>query len=187
MILKKFLREKVFTMVSCYNSSLTMLILFIDLYLLSRIEKDKRDKVSVEKPDSEKKELKDGSVQFHQCRALLPSGRLCPRRDLVNCPFHGKIVPRDEEGLPYDAELKQKELDERFERKANEWKDPKYLRELSKQTGKDLEGKNLRKRNKYPNLISVKELNSTPRKRLRKRFRKQLERTKLKEAPCADQ
>ncbi|KAJ2805258.1 hypothetical protein H4R21_001329 [Coemansia helicoidea] len=34
------------------------------------------------------------------CRAPLKDGRLCPRRDLAKCPFHGPIVPRDEQGRP---------------------------------------------------------------------------------------
>lgn len=34
------------------------------------------------------------------CHAPLPSGKLCPRRDRVKCPFHGKIIPRDETGMP---------------------------------------------------------------------------------------
>ena len=54
------------------------------------------------------------------CRAPLPSGKLCPRRDREKvgreqgeggpmcdcatftrqCPFHGAIVPRDEHGTP---------------------------------------------------------------------------------------
>ncbi|KAJ2785206.1 hypothetical protein H4R18_000657 [Coemansia javaensis] len=34
------------------------------------------------------------------CRAPLGDGRLCPRRDMVKCPFHGRVVPRDEQGRP---------------------------------------------------------------------------------------
>ncbi|KAJ1729181.1 hypothetical protein LPJ61_003650 [Coemansia biformis] len=34
------------------------------------------------------------------CRAPLRDGRLCPRRDLVRCPLHGAVVPRDEQGNP---------------------------------------------------------------------------------------
>ncbi|CAO3684898.1 unnamed protein product [Rhizopus stolonifer] len=37
------------------------------------------------------------------CRHPLHSGGLCPRRDLVTCPFHGKIIPRDEIGRPCDS------------------------------------------------------------------------------------
>lgn len=29
---------------------------------------------------------------------------MCPRRDLVTCPFHGKIIPRDEIGRPLHEE-----------------------------------------------------------------------------------
>ena len=36
------------------------------------------------------------------CHALLPNGKLCPRRDRVRCPFHGPIVPRDSAGRPLD-------------------------------------------------------------------------------------
>lgn len=28
------------------------------------------------------------------------NGGLCPRKDLVTCPFHGQIIPRDELGRP---------------------------------------------------------------------------------------
>ncbi|XP_010469023.1 PREDICTED: UV-stimulated scaffold protein A homolog [Camelina sativa] len=34
------------------------------------------------------------------CRAPLKKGGLCQRRDLRTCPFHGPIVPRDDEGNP---------------------------------------------------------------------------------------
>ncbi|KAJ3088341.1 hypothetical protein HK102_008980 [Quaeritorhiza haematococci] len=36
------------------------------------------------------------------CRAPLRTGGLCKRRDLVKCPVHGPIIPRDENGLPID-------------------------------------------------------------------------------------
>ncbi|KAF9202019.1 hypothetical protein BGZ49_007790 [Haplosporangium sp. Z 27] len=32
------------------------------------------------------------------CRYPMSNGRLCQRRDLVRCPYHGPIVPRDEYG-----------------------------------------------------------------------------------------
>ncbi|GAQ89664.1 hypothetical protein KFL_005480080 [Klebsormidium nitens] len=41
----------------------------------------------------EKKEIK-------ACRAPLPGGGLCPRRDLVRCPLHGPVIPRDDQGRP---------------------------------------------------------------------------------------
>ncbi|KAG0196659.1 hypothetical protein BGX31_005223, partial [Mortierella sp. GBA43] len=32
------------------------------------------------------------------CRYLMSNGRLCMTRDVVRCPYHGPIVPRDERG-----------------------------------------------------------------------------------------
>ncbi|KAJ2079229.1 hypothetical protein H4R24_003923 [Coemansia sp. RSA 988] len=37
------------------------------------------------------------------CRAPLKNGKLCPRRDLVKCPFHGVIISRDEQGQPLNG------------------------------------------------------------------------------------
>ncbi|KAI7897382.1 uncharacterized protein EV154DRAFT_475700 [Mucor mucedo] len=34
------------------------------------------------------------------CKHPLKNGGLCPRKDLVTCPFHGRIIPRDELGIP---------------------------------------------------------------------------------------
>eukprot|EP00850_Spirogloea_muscicola_P015671 SM000122S25778 [mRNA] locus=s122:188645:191422:- [translate_table: standard] len=34
------------------------------------------------------------------CRAPLWDGRLCQRKDLVKCPLHGVIIPRDDTGRP---------------------------------------------------------------------------------------
>ncbi|KAI9323081.1 hypothetical protein BX666DRAFT_1883161 [Dichotomocladium elegans] len=42
--------------------------------------------------------------EIKACRAPLRKGGLCPRRDLVTCPFHGKIIPRDEFGTPVNPE-----------------------------------------------------------------------------------
>lgn len=43
---------------------------------------------------------------IHQaCRHPLHNGGLCPRRDLVTCPFHGKIIPRDDLGRPLDSSV----------------------------------------------------------------------------------
>eukprot|EP00042_Codosiga_hollandica_P049351 m.572130 g.572130 ORF g.572130 m.572130 type:complete len:315 (-) comp57862_c0_seq51:330-1274(-) len=39
------------------------------------------------------------------CRVPLRDGSLCPRMDLTECPYHGRIIARDENGVPLDAEL----------------------------------------------------------------------------------
>ncbi|KAJ1664074.1 hypothetical protein IW140_004375 [Coemansia sp. RSA 1813] len=55
--------------------------------------KDLHSHTGSAKTDSDKREIK-------ACRAPLKSGKLCPRRDLVKCPFHGVVIPRDEFGRP---------------------------------------------------------------------------------------
>ncbi|XP_047423135.1 UV-stimulated scaffold protein A isoform X4 [Sciurus carolinensis] len=45
----------------------------------------------------------------HRCRALRPDGRLCERQDRLKCPFHGRIIPRDDEGRPLDPEDRARE------------------------------------------------------------------------------
>ncbi|KAJ2822301.1 hypothetical protein FBU31_004632, partial [Coemansia sp. 'formosensis'] len=42
----------------------------------------------------------DQRREIRACRAPLKSGRLCPRRDLLKCPFHGLVIDRDEAGRP---------------------------------------------------------------------------------------
>lgn len=37
------------------------------------------------------------------CRTPIPNGKLCPRRDIYECPFHGIIIDRDETGVPIDS------------------------------------------------------------------------------------
>ncbi|XP_050203446.1 UV-stimulated scaffold protein A homolog [Mercurialis annua] len=39
-------------------------------------------------------------VEIQPCRAPLRKGGLCQRRDFRVCPFHGAIIPRDDEGNP---------------------------------------------------------------------------------------
>ncbi|XP_027150650.1 UV-stimulated scaffold protein A homolog isoform X1 [Coffea eugenioides] len=43
---------------------------------------------------------KEEPVEIQPCRAPLKKGGLCPRKDLRVCPFHGPIIPRDDEGRP---------------------------------------------------------------------------------------
>lgn len=44
-----------------------------------------------------------------KCGARMPSGRLCERMDRLKCPFHGKIVDRDERGKPLDTDQQEEE------------------------------------------------------------------------------
>lgn len=39
-------------------------------------------------------------IEIQPCRAPLRKGGLCQRKDMKVCPFHGPIIPRDDEGRP---------------------------------------------------------------------------------------
>ncbi|XP_045794913.1 UV-stimulated scaffold protein A homolog isoform X2 [Trifolium pratense] len=39
-------------------------------------------------------------IEIQPCHAPLRKGGLCRRRDMKICPFHGPIIPRDDEGRP---------------------------------------------------------------------------------------
>ncbi|NXH15567.1 UVSSA protein, partial [Bucco capensis] len=115
----------------------------------------------------------------HKCQAPMPDGSLCERQDRIKCPFHGKIIPRDEAGIPIHAEDRAREEKMRLEKQAAqpEWRDPEFLRELEAATGVDLGssksngkgGKKKGKKNKYPNLTDLKQQANTSRARLEKK------------------
>ncbi|KAJ8529297.1 hypothetical protein K7X08_036132 [Anisodus acutangulus] len=46
---------------------------------------------------------REDPVEIQPCRAPLRNGGVCQRKDLKNCPFHGPIIPRDDEGKPIDT------------------------------------------------------------------------------------
>ncbi|XP_041609147.1 UV-stimulated scaffold protein A isoform X1 [Vulpes lagopus] len=54
----------------------------------------------------------------HRCRALRPDGRLCERQDRLKCPFHGKIIPRDDAGRPLHEEDRAREQRQQQQRQA---------------------------------------------------------------------
>ena len=104
-----------------------------------------------------------------RCNALLPSGRLCPRRDRIKCPFHGQIVARDLNGVPIDEEHRKRE--EKLKAEAPpDWQNPQLLKEIKAATGMDLSLEKSRKRKKKSELVDIKELENTARKRLEKRI-----------------
>ncbi|XP_035403305.1 UV-stimulated scaffold protein A isoform X2 [Cygnus atratus] len=115
----------------------------------------------------------------HKCRAPMPDGSLCERQDRIKCPFHGKIIPRDDLGIPVNAEDRAREEKIRFEKQAAqpEWRDPEFMREVEAATGVDLGsskndgkgGKKKGKRKKYPNLTDLKQQANTSRSRLEKK------------------
>ena len=53
---------------------------------------------------------KEQETEIQPCRAPLSKGGLCHRRDLRVCPFHGPIIPRDDEGKPLNQNSSNEEI-----------------------------------------------------------------------------
>ncbi|XP_041846230.1 UV-stimulated scaffold protein A isoform X2 [Melanotaenia boesemani] len=112
----------------------------------------------------------------HYCRAPLGNGKLCQRQDRLKCPFHGEIIPRDEEGRPCREEDYQREEQEERKRREQEpdWRDAELMRDIEAATGEDLGSdrvgkKRKGKKKKYPNLSDLKQSSNTARCRLQKK------------------
>ncbi|XP_053160899.1 UV-stimulated scaffold protein A isoform X3 [Hemicordylus capensis] len=117
----------------------------------------------------------------HKCQAPMPHGGLCERQDRFKCPFHGRIIPRDESGNPVNQEDRDREAKEQFKKKEEqpEWQDPEFMREVEAATGVDLGSsrysgkgkgaKNKQKKKKYPNLTDLKQQTNTSRSRIEKK------------------
>lgn len=114
------------------------------------------------------------------CRAPLPSGKLCPRKDRYKCPFHGKIIPRDENGKPENLNEKSNiQNTETNKEKVPDWQDPDFLKDLEACTGINLtlpkkrdkqnSKKSPKKKVKYSNLTDISKEENTVRKRLEKK------------------
>lgn len=114
----------------------------------------------------------------HKCNVPLANGSLCERQDRIKCPFHGKIIPRDELGVPVNPEDRAREAREKFDRQATEqdWRDPELMREIEQATGEDLgsaksykKGQKKKGKKKYPKLTDLKQNANTSRSRLEKK------------------
>nr|XP_048270851.1 UV-stimulated scaffold protein A [Myodes glareolus]XP_048270853.1 UV-stimulated scaffold protein A [Myodes glareolus]XP_048270854.1 UV-stimulated scaffold protein A [Myodes glareolus]XP_048270855.1 UV-stimulated scaffold protein A [Myodes glareolus]XP_048270856.1 UV-stimulated scaffold protein A [Myodes glareolus] len=112
----------------------------------------------------------------HQCRALKPNGRLCERQDRLKCPFHGKIIPRDDKGQPLNPEDRAREQRQRFQQQQAHpgWQDPEFMKDVEAATGVDLGSskyskKGKGKKKKHPNLTDLRERANTSRARLEKK------------------
>ncbi|XP_049862769.1 UV-stimulated scaffold protein A-like [Schistocerca gregaria] len=117
------------------------------------------------------------------CRAPLPSGKLCPRRDRYKCPFHGPIVPRDEKGQRTDGQPDEKSEANTDDTNKNvpDWQDPQLLEDIKEATGIDLKMPEKRKKQstkkerkkKFPGLTDISEKRKSSYERLsRKIFKK---------------
>ncbi|XP_006893657.1 PREDICTED: UV-stimulated scaffold protein A [Elephantulus edwardii] len=116
----------------------------------------------------------------HRCRALRPDGRLCERQDRLKCPFHGKIIPRDDRGQPLDPDDRAREQRQQLQKQAErpDWQDPEFMRDVEAATKVDLgssrydgkgKGKGKGKKKKYPHLTDLKQQADTARARIGKK------------------
>lgn len=113
---------------------------------------------------------------IHTCNARLDSGRLCPRRDKVKCPFHGKIVPRDSLGDIIDEKdrLDEEKRIAKEKSRVPDWQDPQLLADIQAATGINLKmpTKGRTGSSSRSKLMNAKTCDVTPKQRLQKRLQK---------------
>uniref|UniRef100_A0A452TJ35 UV-stimulated scaffold protein A n=1 Tax=Ursus maritimus TaxID=29073 RepID=A0A452TJ35_URSMA len=92
------------------------------------------------------------------------------------CPFHGKIIPRDDAGRPLHPEDRAWEQRQQLQRQAGraDWQDPEFMRDVEAATGVDLgssrsSGRGKGKRRKHPGLTDLKQQANTARARIAKK------------------
>lgn len=112
----------------------------------------------------------------HRCRAPRPDGRLCERQDRLKCPFHGKIIPRDDTGRPLHPEDRAREQRQQLQKQAErpDWQDPEFMRDVEAATGVDLGSSRVGrrgrgKRRRHPGLTDLKQRADTSRTRIAKK------------------
>lgn len=113
----------------------------------------------------------------HFCRAPMSNGKLCQRQDRFKCPFHGPIIPRDQEGRPcrQEDQLREEQEERRKREQEPDWRDAELMRDIEAATGEDLGSARLGgkkgkgKKKKYPNLSDLKQSTNTSRCRLEKK------------------
>uniref|UniRef100_A0A672ZRG5 UV-stimulated scaffold protein A n=1 Tax=Sphaeramia orbicularis TaxID=375764 RepID=A0A672ZRG5_9TELE len=114
----------------------------------------------------------------HHCGAPLGDGRLCQRQDRLKCPFHGPIIPRDQDGRPRlkEDQLREEREEQRRSQEEPDWRDVELMRDIEAATGQDLgsnrvgkKGKGKGKKKKFPNLSDLKQNANTSRSRLEKK------------------
>eukprot|EP00062_Callorhinchus_milii_P012857 gi/632960344/ref/XP_007896144.1/ PREDICTED: UV-stimulated scaffold protein A [Callorhinchus milii] len=98
----------------------------------------------------------------------------------IYCPFHGKIIPRDEQGNPTNPEdiVRLEQEKQKRQEEQPDWQDPELMREIEAAKGVDLGSSKLYKKGKkgkgkkkkYPNLTDLKQQSNTSRSRLEKRI-----------------
>ncbi|ORY02106.1 hypothetical protein K493DRAFT_334739 [Basidiobolus meristosporus CBS 931.73] len=102
--------------------------------------------------------------EIKACRAPMKSGKLCTRRDLVRCPFHGKVIPRDEYGRPSETQ----ESPSVEEDKAETWED--LEEDIQNTLHLEHHQKGRRKKKRESGLIDIRTKPDTSRSRLQKKL-----------------
>ncbi|XP_014388949.1 PREDICTED: UV-stimulated scaffold protein A, partial [Myotis brandtii] len=95
---------------------------------------------------------------------------------LPQCPFHGKIIPRDDTGRPLHPEDRAREQRQQLQRQAgrSDWQDPEFMRDVEVATGVDLGSSRAGRRGKgkkrrHPGLTDLKQQADTARTRIAKK------------------
>jgi len=102
----------------------------------------------------------------------LGNGKLCERMDRYKCPFHGRVIARNERGQAEDDKIRFKEEEEERAKKRSvpEWQDPDMLEDIRLATGIDLRmseaNKRKKKKKNESNLTVIGAEEDTARKRL---------------------
>ena len=111
------------------------------------------------------------------CRAPLKNGKLCPRMDRFKCPFHGKIVARDNLGQIVNESDKNDPAVKCTENKTlMPWQDAELIADINAATGKNIQvvdsskKRRGKKNNKESKLTDVNKEDDNPRNRLEKRL-----------------
>jgi len=94
--------------------------------------------------------------------------------DRYKCPFHGRIIARNDQGQAADENIRLKEEEDQLAKKRSipEWQDPEMLEDIRLATGIDLR-MNKTKKKKKKNESGLTELGieeNTVRKRLEKKI-----------------
>lgn len=110
-----------------------------------------------------------------KCRAPIGNGKLCERMDRYKCPFHGRIIARNEQGQADDERIRLQE-EEKLTKKRTipDWQDPGMLEDIRLATGIDLrmnDGKKKKKKKKIESGLTELGLEeNTARKRLERKI-----------------
>jgi hypothetical protein len=109
-----------------------------------------------------------------KCRASLGNGKLCERMDRYKCPFHGRIIARNDQGQAVDERIRVQEEEQQQAKKRSipAWQDPEMLADIRLATGIDLRmtEKKKRKKKNESNLTELGIEEDSARKRLEKKL-----------------